>query len=84
MSEQFLGGRQMGRKKLVSRIESPFLNVIEAGQFLRVKTSTIYSWIHKKEIMKFPVRYHGRKPVFLLDELKKWSDERNHIVMSGS
>lgn len=57
-----------------------FLNTAEAAEFLRVKISTIYAWIHKRETMKFPVRYHGRKPVFLLDDLKKWSDEQNRIL----
>jgi excisionase family DNA binding protein len=71
----------MGRKKKDSTKVLDFgvryLDVAEAAELLRVKVSTIYSWIHKQEIMDFPVRHHGRKPVFLLDDLKKWSDTRS-------
>ena len=48
--------------------------------FLKVKRSTIYGWIHRRRVMKFPVRYHGRKPVFLIEELRKWSDEQNGVL----
>jgi excisionase family DNA binding protein len=68
----------MGRKKTTNiDFEFKFLTTAEAAQFLRVKLSTIYAWIHKKDTMGFPVRHHGRKPVFLLEDLKKWSDEHS-------
>ncbi len=68
------------RKVSNLKIQTPFLNVIEAGKFLKVEKSTIYAWIHRRKAMRFPVRYHGRKPVFMIDELMKWSNERNGIV----
>ena len=55
---------------------TPFLDVSEAAAFLKVKPATIYAWVHQKR-RKFPVRYHGRKLVFLSDDLRQWSDEVN-------
>jgi len=76
---------EKSKKKLaeVIQLQSPFLDVREAGLFLKVKRSTIYGWIHKKRVLKFPVRYHGRKPVFLIEDLKRWSDERNGFLSAS-
>jgi excisionase family DNA binding protein len=74
----------MGRRKVekvdLRIVGSPFLNVEEAAEFLKVKKSTIYSWIHKKQETGVPVRHHGRKPVFLREALMQWSNEQNGIV----
>lgn len=69
------------RKKVSNmKIQSPFLNVAEAGQFLKVQKSTVYQWIYRRKAMNFPVRYHGRKPVFLIEDLIRWSNQQNGIV----
>jgi len=64
------------KKKIELHVVSPYLNTDEAALFLKVKKSTVYSWIHKQKSMNFPVRYHGRKPMFLIKDLEQWSNER--------
>jgi excisionase family DNA binding protein len=49
---------------------SPFLDIKEAAEFLRVKPMTVYRWAYKKKI---PSRKHGRRLVFLESELMSWS-----------
>lgn len=57
-------------------VDTPFLDIAEAAAFLKIEPSTLYAWIHKKK-KKLPVRYHGRRVVFVADELKGWSDTQN-------
>jgi excisionase family DNA binding protein len=61
-------------KKAVE-IESPFLTPGQAAAYLKVKTSTIYAWSRRKKL-KFPVRRHGARLLFLQEELKRWSDSQ--------
>ena len=42
----------------------------EASDFLQVKISTLYSWVHWKKI---PYRKHGRLLRFCSYELMEWS-----------
>lgn len=51
--------------------KSKYLDVNEAAEYLRVSAHTIYDWVHQKTI---PHRHHGRKLVFLITEIDRWSD----------
>jgi excisionase family DNA binding protein len=63
----------MGRKKVeLKLVDSPFLNVEEAALYMKVAKGTVYQMIHKRKESKLPVRYQGRKPIFVIDELKEW------------
>lgn len=53
--------------------EVVFLKPLEAAAFLRVKLSTLYKWVHRREI---PFRKHGRYLVFEQNSLIDWSDKR--------
>jgi excisionase family DNA binding protein len=47
-----------------------FLTVTEAAEFLLVKPSTLYGWVHERKI---PFRKHGSKLVFSYQDLQAWS-----------
>jgi excisionase family DNA binding protein len=47
-----------------------FLDVKQAALLLRVKESTIYTWVHQRRI---PFRKHGRRVVFARADLEVWS-----------
>jgi hypothetical protein len=66
-----------GSDSKVISIQTPFLSIDEASKFLKVAKSTLYGWNHQKRILRFPVRYHGSKPVYLAEELRLWSDLQN-------
>ena len=48
-----------------------FITAREAADFLSVSEQTIYKWVHERRI---PYRKHGRKLVFSLVDLKRWSN----------
>lgn len=50
-----------------------FLNTEEAAEFLKVKISTIYAWVHRRLI---PYRKHGSRTVFSKNDLTRWSEAR--------
>ena len=50
-----------------------FVDSKGAAEFLKVKISTIYAWVHQKRI---PYRKHGRKLVFSISDLEEWSEYR--------
>ena len=64
----FKGG-QMGK------VESPFLTAAEAAKYLRVSLCTLYRWCEDKA-MGLPVRYHGKRMVFVSSELDAWSNRQ--------
>ena len=66
--------RRLEAKDLVKLLQVVFLDVEEAAQLLRVKPSTISTWISKGTI---PVRYAGGRPVFLLSEILNWTLPEN-------
>ena len=66
--------RRLDAKDLVKLLQVVFLDVEEAAQLLRVKPSTISTWISKGTI---PVRYAGGRPVFLLPEILNWTLPEN-------
>jgi excisionase family DNA binding protein len=47
-----------------------FMEIEVAAEFLRVKRSTLYAWVHQRRI---PHRKHGRRLVFARQELENWS-----------
>lgn len=59
-------------------LKSPFMSPNEAADFMKIKLSTLYAWCGRKK-MKFPKRYHGRRLVFLAEDLLAWSDAQNKI-----
>ncbi|MGK5087161.1 helix-turn-helix domain-containing protein, partial [Bdellovibrionota bacterium FG-2] len=53
-----------------------FLNMIEAAEFLRVKISTLYAWVHRRII---PHRKHGGSLCFApLNDVKSHQNRRVH------
>jgi len=66
--------RRLETKDLVRLLQIVFLDVEEAADLLRVKPSTVSTWISKGLI---PVRYAGGRPVFLLSELLNWTLPEN-------
>lgn len=57
--------------------EKTFLTVSESADYLRITKGTLYQWIHFKKI---PSRKHGRKRVFLKDELEAWSQSNGSEI----
>ena len=44
----------------------------QVGEFLGVKTETIYIWLCKKQLPQTIYRKLGRKPIFIKSEVEKW------------
>jgi hypothetical protein len=66
--------RRLEAKDLVRLLQIVFLDVEETAELLRVKPTTVSTWISKGLI---PVRYAGGRPVFLLSELLNWTLPEN-------
>lgn len=54
---------------------SEFLTIQTASDFLKVKVSTLYAWVHQRKI---PFRKHGSRVVFEAVELRLWSEKRKY------
>lgn len=63
-------------KGKVINLNTTFLDIPEAASFMKVRPGTLYVWLRKKR-MQLPVRRHGRRVVFLRDDLLEWSNLRN-------
>jgi excisionase family DNA binding protein len=48
-----------------------FLDIREAAEFLKIKVTTLYDWVHQRRI---PFRKHGRRLVFATEDLRVWSE----------
>lgn len=48
------------------------MDVKDVAELLKVKTQTIYSWIHYNQIPNNLYRKLGRRPRFIKDEVIKW------------
>jgi len=53
------------------------LTVEEASQLLRVKRSTLYSWVHRRQVPFQKVRGLLR---FRQNDLQKWLDDQRRTV----
>lgn len=49
------------------------LSVSEAAEYLKIKVSTLYGWVHERRI---PFRKHGARLVFSKRSLAAWSESR--------
>ena len=64
----------------IRHLDETYLTVNEAALFLKLKESTIYSWVHQRKI---PYRKHGRKVVFCRRDLERWSEAQSVEIMEG-
>jgi predicted DNA-binding transcriptional regulator AlpA len=48
------------------------MNCQETAMFLKVKTSTVYSWISYNQLPKGLYRKLGKKPMFIKDKVIDW------------
>jgi predicted DNA-binding transcriptional regulator AlpA len=81
-----MGEWSMAKKKTPElRIAGDYFDVPEAAQYMKVAKRTVYQMIYKTKRMtttkgiQFPLRYMGRKPIFLIEELKQWMDQRTSV-----
>jgi excisionase family DNA binding protein len=59
--------------------EECFLDIQEAADFLKVKTETIYAWVHGRRI---PFRKHGSRLAFSKKELEQWSQSNSFETLT--
>ena len=52
--------------------ENLFLNCEEFAKLLTVKISTVYSWLHYKQLPNDIYVKLGRKPIFIKDNAINW------------
>ncbi|MBT3756276.1 MAG: helix-turn-helix domain-containing protein [Candidatus Cloacimonetes bacterium] len=57
-------------QKAKNQIESPWLTVTECADYLRLKTSTIYSYLHQKKLRHY--KLNGRRIYFKREDLDKF------------
>jgi len=62
--------RRLAPKDILTLMHVVFMTVDETACLLRVKPSTVSTWISNGTI---PVRYAGGRPLFLLAELMDWT-----------
>ena len=53
-------------------LDTPFLSCDEFATLLTVKLSTVYSWLHYKQLPDDIYVKLGRKPIFIKDKAIKW------------
>ena len=58
-----------------------FLNISEASEFLRVKKSTLYGWVHERRI---PFRKHGKLLIFSASDLVAWSSRQTNCGIEAT
>lgn len=54
-----------------SQVQDENLSVREAAEYLKIKVSTLYGWVHERRI---PFRKHGTRLVFSKRRLAEWSE----------
>ena len=52
--------------------EKEFINSDEVARLLCVKTGTVYSWMHYKQLPEKIYRKLGRKPIFIQQAVMEW------------
>ncbi len=65
-----------------TKIESPFLTVMEASEYLKLKPSTLYSYTHKRVIPFYKLR--GRKIYFRKEDLDNFIMGDNDLNLRKS
>ncbi|MCK5050635.1 MAG: helix-turn-helix domain-containing protein [Candidatus Cloacimonetes bacterium] len=63
-----------------TKIESPFLSLQEASEYLKLKPSTLYSYTHKRVIPFYKLR--GRKIYFRKEDLDNFIMNDMNLVKS--
>lgn len=58
----------------MAKVESPFMDIEQAAQFMRMGKSTFYRAARCSRKSGCPTRKHGKKYVFMKNELLAWSD----------
>ena len=58
-------------------LNTPFLSCDEFAKLLTVKVSTVYAWLHYKQLPKEIYCKLGRKPLFFREAVLSW-------VLSGA
>lgn len=61
------------RKTMVSRMMTKLIGIKEIIEFLGVRRSTVYSWIHAREIPHYKI---GRLIKFNIHEIENWIESR--------
>lgn len=56
----------------MSQLNLELLSCEELSSVLKIKKSTLYVWMCKKQLPQNLYRKLGRKPVFLKSEVEKW------------
>lgn len=56
----------------MSQLNLELLSCEELSSILKIKKSTLYVWMCKKQLPQNLYRKLGRKPVFLKSEVEKW------------
>tara|TARA_R110000772_G_scaffold87094_6_gene181829 strand:- start:1344 stop:1634 length:291 start_codon:yes stop_codon:yes gene_type:complete len=70
-----------GRQKERQRPASPFLDIEEAAERLKLSPHTLNKWRHEGRGPAF--RDHGRRIVYHVDDLDSWSqDHKRHKARS--
>ena len=49
-----------------------FMDTKSVAELLNIKISTVYSWIHYKQLPNKIYRKLGNRPLFIREELIKW------------
>ena len=57
--------------------DGSLLTIDEAAKLLRVKRSTLYSWVHRRQI---PFQKVGSLVRFRKDDLEAWLESQRRIV----
>lgn len=60
----------------MSDYSTVLMDVVAAADFLKVRRSTLYSWVHQRRI---PYRKHGRRVVFSRKDLEIWSQSQTVV-----
>jgi len=60
-------------------MEKQFLNIKETALYLGIKGSTIYSWVHTKQIPYYKI---GRLVKFRVEEIDQWIREKRVEVIN--
>jgi excisionase family DNA binding protein len=69
-------------KQTQAKIESPWMTVEEAASYLRLKVSTIYSYLHKRVLKHYKLR--GRRIYFKKEDLDRFVMGDNDINLVKS